>query len=116
MAQAKKVHVNTRLSRQRFPTGEITRESIAEDLNNALASLLGEVPEQDRFKADDRRLTTKVCADYALSVGGIQREDWDEEGKRHASIELAQQTAGELVKSAEYALGERDEIGSVSPS
>ena len=60
---------------RQFPTGYITRETVAESLNAELG--------RDEFTDDDSRLTDALCAEYALEFGEmlhIDPQDVEDEG------------------------------------
>lgn len=61
----------------------ISREEIAEDLNQYLKGYDPNDEAEDEFKPDDPRLTDEFCAKYAAELGKIQDDtnssDWAEE-------------------------------------
>ena len=56
--------------KEMFTTNAITRESIAEDLNNLITDSCNQ--DSEEFAANDSRLTSEVCNAYAKFVGSLE--------------------------------------------
>jgi hypothetical protein len=54
----------------------ITREGIAEDLNEFLENGIDAPPSDERLKPDDDRLTDEICTEYARKVGETHQEGY----------------------------------------
>ncbi len=63
---------------QRFVMNAITREGIAEALNDTIDGYELDVP---RFTPNDDRLTDVICTEYAKGIGDIGEEDLDGEAE-----------------------------------
>lgn len=60
-----------------FVTNAITRESIAQDLNDYLDAMRSDDTNVVEFTANDKRLTKKVCTEYAAFLGKQESTDFD---------------------------------------
>jgi len=59
-----------------FVVSAISREGIAEDLNEFLENGIDAPPSDERLKPDDDRLTDEICTEYARKIGETHQEGW----------------------------------------
>jgi hypothetical protein len=59
-----------------FVVSAISREGIAEDLNEFLDLGIDAPSSDDRIKPDDDRLTDEICVEYARKIGETHQEGW----------------------------------------
>lgn len=78
---------------QLFVISAISREGIADDLNDYLED--AEHPRM--FQPDDARLTDAICTEYAAKVGEIQAEDLTEGDADEAIAELNHSTIKTII-------------------
>ena len=71
--------------KQLFVINAVTREGIAEDLNDTLDGYANE----ERFTPNDDRLTDEICAAYAAALGNID-EDMPRAAQEDAACNAAE--------------------------